>query len=251
MRSRRRWVGGAVVALGALGLAAAGVRVVQAAPGWLAHVPLFDVSTVRVEGTVLVDDREILAHAAIPDTANVWHDATGWEAAVAAHPMVRRAHVRTRWPSTLVVEIEEREPVAFVATPVLELVDAEGRLLPLDPSRVVLDLPVVHLDDAAFAGDVPSPGRLQGLIEAVVRLRENPHFHGRLSELREEKDGTVTALWGSSPGLEVLMRLPIDPGLVDEGLDVLTQALAGDSTATPSYLDLRWADQVVVGYGSD
>ncbi|MBT8404787.1 MAG: FtsQ-type POTRA domain-containing protein [Gemmatimonadetes bacterium] len=251
MRSRKRWMGAALVTLAAAGLLAFGVRVVRAAPGWLAQVPLFDVSTVRVEGTDLVDDREILARAAIPDTANVWHDATSWEAAVAAHPMVRRARIRTRWPSTLVVKVEEREPVAFVATPVLELVDAEGRLLPLDPTMVILDLPVVRLDEAGSSGEVPSPGRLQDLIQAVVRLGENPHFHGRLSELREEPDGTVTALWGSSPGLEVLMRLPIDPGLVDEGLDVLTQALAGDSIATPSYLDLRWADQVVVGYGSD
>lgn len=251
MRDRKRRLGAAVVTLAAAGLVAVGVRIVQATPGWLAHVPLFDVSTVQVDGTELVDDREILARAAIPDTANVWHDASNWEAAVAAHPMVRRARIRTRWPSTLVVEIEEREPVAFVATPVLELVDAEGRLLPLDPTRVVLDLPVVRLDSEGWSGDAPSPGRLQGLIEAVVRLGENPHFHGRLSELRERADGTVTALWGSSPGLEVLMRLPIDPGLVDEGLDVLTQALAGDSTATPSYLDLRWADQVVVGYGTD
>ena len=251
MRSRKRWMGAPLVIIAAGGLVAAGVQVVQAAPGWLAHVPLFDVSTVRVEGTDLVDDREILARAEIPDTANVWHDATGWEASVAAHPMVRRVHIRTRWPSTLVVEIEEREPVAFVATPVLDLVDADGRLLPIDPTRVVLDLPVVRLDRAEWSGEIPSPGRLQALIEAVVRLGENPHFHGRLSELREETDGTVTALWGSSPGLEVLMRLPIDPALVDEGLDVLTQGLAGDSTATPSYLDLRWADQVVVGYGSD
>ena len=36
------------------------------------------------------------------------------------------------------------------------------------------------------------------VVAAVVRLRENPVFHGRLSEIREEADGSVTALWGSS-----------------------------------------------------
>jgi cell division protein FtsQ len=252
MRDRKkRLLGAALVTATAAVLVFVGIRVVHAAPGLLARVPIFDVSTVRVEGTSLVDDREILARAAIPDTANVWHDATGWETAVAAHPMVRRVRVRTDWPSTLVVEVEERVPVAYVATPVLELVDEDGRLLPLDPTRVALDLPVVRLGEGGWSADAPPPHRLGALVEAVVRLRENPHFHGRLSELREEDDGTVTALWGSSPGLEIRMRLPVDPARVDEGLDVLTMALADDSTSTPRYLDLRWAEQVVLGYGSD
>lgn len=226
------------------------VVVVRAAPAALARIPVFDVSTVRVEGTRLVDDREVFDVAAIPDTASVWDDPAAWEAAVAAHPVIRRARVRRRLPSTLIIEVEEREVVAFVATPVLEPVDAEGRLLPVDPSRVRLDLPVVHLrggdDDAATA-----PHRVGPPVAAVVRLRENPVFHGRLSEIREEADGSVTALWGSSPGLEVRLRLPVDPILVDTGLEVLSLALAHDSTRTPRYLDLRFAEQVVVGYGSE
>ena len=251
MPRRRRLLGIALVIGAAGALVWGGVAVLDAAPGVLARVPVFDVATVTVEGTVLVDDLEILDRAAIPDTANVWHDASGWEASVADHPMVRHARVRTRWPSTLVIEIEEREPVAFVATPVLEPVDAEGQILPLDPTRLALDLPVVRLSPESWTGERPAPHRLKDCIEAVVRLRQNPHFHSRLSELREETDGSVTALWGSSPGLEVRMRLPVDPGRVDEGLDVLTLALAGDSTRTPLYLDLRWAEQIVVGYGSD
>lgn len=243
-----RLVRGAAAVL-ALAAVVAGIR---ALPGLLARVPLFDVSSVEVEGAVMVDDREILEWAAIPDSANVWDDRSSWEAAVAAHPVVRRARIRRRLPSTLVVEVEEREAVAFLASPVLEPVDVEGRLLPVDPSRVRLDLPVVRLlaaatDDAAS----PSPHRVRPPVEAVARLRQNPAFHGRLSEIREEPDGSVTALWGSSPGLEVRLRLPVDPSLVDTGLDVLALALSQDSTRTPRYLDLRFAEQIVVGYGPE
>lgn len=236
-------LGAALAAAVALG---AGVR---AAPGLLARVPIFDVATIRVVGAELLEDQEVLESAQIPDTANIWHDDAPWVAALEAHPVIRRVQVRRRLPSTLVLEIEEREAVAFLATPVLEPVDADGRLLPVDPIRVRLDLPVVRLrtlagDTAAF----PTAHRVRRQVEAVQRLRDNPAFLGRLSELREEPDGSVTAFWGSSPGLEFMLRLPVDPERIETGLSVLERELARDSSQTPRYIDLRWAEQVVVGY---
>ena len=246
MSDRRRAV------LGVLAVAAVAVGVgmgVRAAPELLARVPVFDVATIRVDGAELLKDQEVLEFAQIPDTANLWHDPAPWLAAVKAHPVVRSVRIRRRFPATLVLEIEEREAVAFLATPVLEPVDADGRLLPVDPIRVRLDLPIVRL--RTLTGDttaVPTPHRVRPQVEAVERLRENPAFLGRLSELREEDDGSVTAFWGSSPGLRIKMRLPIDPARVEAGLSALEQALAQDSTQTPRYIDLRWAEQVVVGY---
>lgn len=237
--------GGAAVAA-----IAAVVLVLRAVPGALAGIALFEVAEVRVEGADMVPDREILEWAAIPDSANVWDDPEAWEAAVAAHPVVRGVRIRRDLPSTLVVEIEEREPVAFVATPVLEPVDLEGNILPVDPSRVRLDLPVVRILDRTGGDSLPSPHRLRPPVEAVARLRENPAFHVRLSELREEPDGSVTALWGSSPSLEVKLRLPVDPARIEEGLEILEYELSSDTTATPRYLDLRWEDGVTVGRGA-
>lgn len=237
----------AALAVGALALVVVAVRL---APGALTRIALFDVATVRVDGAQLVSDLEILEWAAIPDTASVWDDRSLWEAAVAAHPVVRDVRIRRDLPSTLIIEVEEREPVAFVATPLLEPVDLEGHILPVDPSRVRLDLPVVRL--LAKAGDdaLPPPHRLRPPVEAVARLRQNPAFHVRLSELREEPDGSATALWGSSPGLEVRLRLPVDPIRIEEGLEILEEELSIDTLATPIYLDLRWDDQVVVGRGA-
>lgn len=235
----------------ALTVIAALVLTIRALPQMLAKVPLFEVATVRVEGAEMVPDREILEWAAIPDTATVWDDPTEWEVAVSGHPVVRAVRIRRDLPSTLVVEVEERIPVAFVATPILEPVDLEGRILPIDPSRVRLDLPIVRLQPSEGSDGPPLAHRLRPQVEAVVRLRENPAFHGRLSELREEADGTATALWGSSPGLEVKLRLPIDPVRLEDGLAILERELSEDATATPLYLDLRWEDQVYVGRGAD
>lgn len=245
MPTPRMLRGGAALAAVALFVVA-----VRAIPGLLAAVPIFEVAEVRVEGADMVPDREILEWAAIPDSANVWDDPAGWEAAVAGHPVVRSVRIRRDLPSTLVVEVEEREPVAFVATPVLEPVDLEGNILPVDPSRVRLDLPVVRILDKVGADSTPPPHRLRPPVEAVALLRENPAFHVRLSELREEPDGSVTALWGSSPSLEVKLRLPVDPVRIEEGLEILEHELSSDTTATPRYLDLRWADGVTVGRGA-
>ncbi len=223
---------------------------VKAVPVALANWAVFDVAAVRVEGTGMLSDLEVIETAAIPDTANVFDDASAWVAAVEAHPVVRRARVRRRLPSTLVIVIEERGAVAFVATPILEPVDAEGRILPVDPVRVRLDLPVVRLRPAVAGSDEAGypPHRVRPQVDAIERLRQNPAFHERLSEVREESDGSVTAFWGSSPGLEVRLRLPVDPVRLETGLEVLSLALDQDSTRTPRYLDLRYAEQIIVGY---
>lgn len=246
VRSRNR-LGALVRVLLVVAAAALVVVGVRRAPDALARVALFDVATVRVEGARLVPDWEILEWAAIPDTANLWHDRTPWEAAVSAHPGVRQVRIRRDLPATLVVEVQEREPIAFVATPLLEPVDLEGHILPVDPSRIRLDLPVVRLLPAPDDEGPPPPHRLRPSVEAVARLSENPAFHVRLSELREEPDGSATALWGSSPGLEVRLQLPVDPVRIEEGLEILMEELSIDTLATPIYLDLRWDDQVVVG----
>ncbi len=248
----RRRVRLALRGAGVVALAVAMVWGIRSAPPLLAKLSIFDVATVRVEGAELLEDREVLEAAGIPDSANVWDDPDAWAASLVAHPVIRSARVRRALPATLVLEIEERRAVAFLATPVLEPVDGEGRILPVDPSRVRLDLPIVRL--RARDGDVdgvPTPHRVQPQIDALERLRENPAFLTRLAELREEADGSVTAFWGSSPGLEVKMRLPVDPKRLDQGMEVLSRALAEDSTRTPLRIDLRWAEQVVVGYQPD
>jgi cell division protein FtsQ len=60
---------------------------------------------------------------------------------------VRRASVSRRWPGTLVLRVEEFEPVALTSRREgLALVDARGRVLPFDPTRAPADLPLAPAD---------------------------------------------------------------------------------------------------------
>ena len=154
----RRGAFGVVVALVVVVLGALGGRHV---PEALAHVDAFRVRRVEVEGVRWLDPLEVRRHAAIPDSANVWNDLDSWARTLETHPMVRRASVKRRLPGTIVVTIEEREPLALAATPTLEPVDRDGMILPIDPAAVRLDLPVLR----------PEGEGLRALAVATERLR--------------------------------------------------------------------------------
>ena len=126
------------------GMMAGGVALAVAwLPDALAELELFRAREYKVVGTRLLEEKQVLAAAAISPFLSVFDDLTPIEQRLAQHPLVRRAHVTTELPATLVVTIEERVPVGFVVSPVLEPVDRDGEVLPLDPVEQGLDLPVL------------------------------------------------------------------------------------------------------------
>src|SRR5688572_25085867 len=110
---------------------------------------LFRVREVQLSGGRYLTLAEAAEWTAVSPDAHLWDDAAGWVARLAEHPLVRVAEVRRRLPGTLVLVVEEREPVALAVAGTLEPVDAEGRLLPLDPSALSLDLPLIKAPVAA------------------------------------------------------------------------------------------------------
>lgn len=236
--------------LGSVAAAAAVVAValaVRGAPAVLSRVDAFRVDEVLVEGGRYVDAAELRAAAQLPDSASVWHDLEPWRRRVEAHPMILEARVRRRLPSTLVFEVREREPVALAPVPTLAPVDRDGRLLPLDPSRVRLDLPVIRLALAAGSEASDSVASLlRPAARAVERLRVEPDFFAGLSEVEVDARGWLVARWGSAPQVVFNLSLPVEPRRLRQGLTVLADALEKDPEHTPREVDLIWADQIVV-----
>jgi hypothetical protein len=229
------------------GVTAAGVVLVgRRVPEALAEAEVFRVRAVELEGARYLPLDHAIRAAAIRAGASVWDDPHQWEERLEGLALVRDARVRRRLPSTLVFVIVEEEPVAFVPTPVLEPVDRDGRYLPLDPAAHKLDLPVLRPP----AGDSarPSEARLRPLARAVDRMRLEPIFHGRVSEVRAAPDGSLVVRWGADP--EVLFHLDpdVDAERIRRGMTVLAHALEAAPERRPSAVDLRWADQIVVRY---
>ena len=160
------------------------------------------------------------------------------------HPLIRRAQVTAELPGTVVVTIEERIPVGFVAGPLLEPVDREGQVLPLDPVEHRLDLPVLM----GAGGDATlSRSQLRVLAMEVDRLAaDDPTFLAAVSEMAIDDSGDATAV--VSGDLLLRFRPPLSHLRLRDGLAALENAVSRQPNQTVSVLDLRFEDQVVIGY---
>jgi hypothetical protein len=239
----------------------------QHAPEALASSALFQVSEIRFEGARYLDGNDALPIATLPEGFSVWSDLESVAGRVRAHPLVAEARVRRRLPSTLVVEVREREPVGLLPTPTLVPVDAEGRRLPIDPALHRLDLPLLRPraepvppgSPSQGPGAVPpagAPAGEEGLTPAQLRILAGEV--ARLTHLEPVLWTTVSEAsldpWGdvviriAEPRTAFHFRPPLTAGRLHEGLRVLADALDREPGRTPAAIDLRFADQVVVRY---
>lgn len=215
-------------------------------PGWLDDVDAFRVREIDVRGARHLGPDRIKEIMAVPAEATIWSDRDPWAERIARHALVADVRIGRRLPGTLVVDVREREPVALVATPVLEPVDAEGVVLPLDPSATRLDLPVVAPTDPVAPRARLVPRETRRLLQEVVRLMEgDTAFLQRVSEIHRRPDGTLVARWGE-PRVDFLMRPGTPAHRIRDGLLSLEHAMAADPAHRPDVVDLRFDDQVVV-----
>lgn len=232
-----------VLALAALTGAAA-----SRAPEALAELDAFRIEHVTVQGTRFLQEDEVLSALDVSARASVWDDPTPWERRLEAHPMIRDARIGRRLPSTLVIEVAERTPVALLATPTLEPVDSEGRRLPVDPAAHGLDLPLIQLPTDRIEDRGGSADRFLRLLagEADRLARLDPDVAGWLSELTWN-GGHVLARWGS-PSVDLLFDPPLRRGRLERAMAVLADARRRRPDRRVEAVDLRFEDQVVVRY---
>ena len=227
------------------GLVAGGVALAADwLPDALAELEFFRAREYRVDGARLLGEKQVLAVAAISPFVSVFDDLTSIELRLEQHPLIRHARVTAELPGTLVVTIEERTPVGFVASPVLEPVDRDGQVLPLDPVEHRLDLPVLI---RAGGGAALSPSQLRILAMEVDRLAaDDPTFLAAVSEMAIDDTGDATAV--VSGDLLLRFRPPLSHLRLRDGLAALEDAVSRQPNQTVAVLDLRFEDQVVVGY---
>ncbi len=154
--------------------AGSAVVVVMAAVGSL-YSPLLAVRHVRIATIGAVSDAEILSVTGLAHRRPLIEvDTGGLAARLDAVPALGGASVRRAWPTTVLIQVTLRTPVAVVARPPASAgaapagwatVDATGRVL-ADVSAPPLALPVL-----AGLGPVPAPG---GWLEGTAGPRATP-----------------------------------------------------------------------------
>jgi cell division protein FtsQ len=232
-------------------LAATGLLVV-ASPFWgpplLREVPLFRVRRVEISGTLLLAPHQVLAASGIRAGQNVWEKLAPLEKALRAHPAVAAATVSRHLPGTLRIRIEEKRPIAYVEMGALAPITARGELLPVDPARAPMDLPVIR---GAWARE--RPAMRKGLLAETERLGEaDPALLARVSEIRSQ-DGKLDVLVLTHPLAEIVLPFGVGPERLSQLRAVLTdlerRLPPPDALGHPSptaRVDLRFQEQIVV-----
>jgi len=153
-------------AITSLLLALAAFAVLAAGVWWLAQRPMFTLKTIRIEGSAETPLRRVNAltvrSTALPRIRGNFFtaDLDAVRAAFESVPWVRKAAVRREWPDTLLVAIEEHQPLGTWGE--------DGRLV-----SVKGDVFTANLDEAEEDGELPEFAGPEGSApEVVARYRE-------------------------------------------------------------------------------
>lgn len=216
-----------------LALFGIGALLVVLSPLWapllMRRMSFFRVRRIEILGAHFIAPSDILARLHVDTSASVWEPTGPLAARVAVNPAIQHVDVHRKLPGTLVVAVSERTPVVLVpATGGFRVYDDRGVVLPIDPSRVPVDLPV------AAERDVP-------LFRLLAQMRTGlPLLYAKVSAARrvngnefqfELKAGVVRAM--ENVTLERLADIePVEADLNRKQLLV-------------AEIDLRYRDQVI------
>lgn len=224
-----------------LGIAGGVALLAFAGLHFAAEMPFFRVARVEITGTSYLTRAEILDAAGIEVGARVLEKRSRLEERIEALPLVESATVERDLPSTLLVTIDEAEPVALVAEPIVVPVDRAGNRIPFGPRTALLDLPLLSVASRGTA----APLGLPTLASEVSRMAEQvPEVFAVLSEARGG-DREVTLLLGES-AVKVRYRPPFSEPRLRAAIVALTDATMRFPERSPREADLRFEDQVVV-----
>ena len=209
--------------------------ILLAPASWLARraaskMEFFQLRSIAVEGTRYLAAESVIVRLGVDTTRSVWDDTDPLAERVRNMPQVGEVEISRRLPGTLVVSVRENLPVALAPSPRgLEPVDSSGTVLPIDPAREDIDLPIANHRDKSILALLTS-----------VRA-ENPMLYRRISEIsRDGKDAVVLRL---NPALRVRAPVGVSVARLADIFPVESDLIR--RRANVAELDLRYRDQVI------
>ncbi len=208
----------------------AGVLVTAAAPYALRRMTFFRVRQVELVGIRYLAPDAVIAALRLDTQASVFDDLDVLTSRMRALHGVADARVVRRLPGALKVIVREVEPVALVVgARGLTAVDQDGKLLPFEPERSALDVPVLAEADPAVVG-------LLARIRAVDPVLFQDITTARASARRE-----AVLEFGSR---RVVLARNAGPDVI-ESVALVAQDLAARGRPYAE-LDARYAGQIIV-----
>ncbi|HUT52574.1 MAG TPA: FtsQ-type POTRA domain-containing protein [bacterium] len=214
---------------------------------YLTHSPRFAIKEIVVRTGKRVTEREIRMLADLKEGDNILgFRLSDCVAGIQIHPWVKRASVMRQFPDRVVIEVEEREPVALLSLGSLYYVDADGeifkKLLPGD----VMDYPV--LSGITLREVVEGKARIDPLLrlglDVIAVAKQSRIFPARdISEVRLDRV-TGAVVVRASDG----MLVRVGAGELAGKWRRLERTLVelGDETKKVAELDLNYEGRVTV-----
>ena len=195
--------------------------VLAASPWWgpraLSHLSFFRLTRVEVHGLRYMAESQLRERLGADTTQSIWMDLQPLEQRLAAHPQLLSVTLSRKLPGTLVVRVEERQPVAIVpSSRGFTAIDERGATIPVDPANGDVDVPVLHKNDSI-------------VVRLLANLRRNePALYHRISEIsRVGRDelrielATVSILAMTDVTVQRLLDiLPVERDLARKGVQV-------------------------------
>jgi cell division septal protein FtsQ len=99
---------------------------------WIKNSPLFTVSVIAVEGTARIDKNEVVRLSGIKTGMRIMDIRPAFAArAIAKNLWVKHARVTRRFPNRVIINVQERTPVALLSAGNVYYTDEDGNLMPL------------------------------------------------------------------------------------------------------------------------
>ena len=217
----------------------------------LYHSPRFDVAITEINGLQNIPQNQVLVkirELQQPDRNLMRLDLDRLRRSLELIPWVKTVVVRRVLPDKLMIDIEEREPVAFarVAQGTL-LIDGEGILLENNPENLSQpDFPVILGMESGYVPEVLRRNRERiALYQQLIRSlnRGGAGLSRDLSEVHLQDPGNVSVILNGDTVLVYLGR--------DGFQDKFRRYLAASKELKKKYrnldsVDLRYRDQVVI-----
>ncbi len=213
----------------------------------LIHVPAFKVKQIEVVGTRLLAPDSVLHRANIDRERSVWQDFSPVAVELMRHPLIEEAEVVRSGLSTVRISVQEVEPLALVRIPELRPVREGGTVLPVDPWRLPLDLPVITAAAQVDSGSmILKDGPARRALETFSSLHElDPGLAALISDFTVSGSRDMIAnLVASVPARRLAL-----PNRIDQMLAVRVRATLADLRSRgqeATLIEARYANQIVV-----
>lgn len=163
-----------------------------------ANSSFFETDQIEWTGLVYLSAEQLDSYLDLPPT-NVWRvDTRLLVAELTEHPWIEDAKATWRWPNRLIVQVQERAPVAQIPTEAgWVLLDREGNLLPQVQGATVYSLPIITNLEVGVSEQLKACARLMSMIP--------PRFREYISEWN-----VLTRAFVTRSGVEILMGQPVE-----------------------------------------